>query len=351
MPGPDDRDTAIDHQPDHGSVDDRWTPGGTPPAPGWYEDPWNANAIRRWDGHDWTGEAAPKGSSPDSPPQPPQMAEPHDAPRPPTFSRVPAAGLGLPGPSPAPAPSRRTRRANPLLVAGIAAAVVVVAVVVVMSGHGGSTSTSTTLAPAPPSTVAGPVGLAGSVLNASDLGKGWTATPPAHALTAPEYTQGPCGSSFWAHNVAGYTSSFVNGASAATAHGSVVTKVVQAPTVAISDQQQSVINAPAYAACLKQTVTSEVRSQLVPGSGENVTTVNITPFSLNLTFSNHAFVISVTVARPGGATRQVTVNAVVIFSGRYAATIDVSWSSDAPLSGQIVQQQASNEASHLTSLG
>ena len=79
--------------------------------------------------------------------------------------------------------------------------------------------------------------------------------------------------------------------------------------------------------------------------------VTVTPFTLNLGIPSRAYVVSVTVAGPGTATHQVTVNAVTMFSGRYEATLDVSWSSDAPLGGEIVQQQAANEATHLASLG
>ncbi len=260
------------------------------------------------------------------------------------------ASLFAPETAPAPAAPAARKRPNPLLIGGIVAAVVVVIAVVVMSGHSGSTSSSPPpLAPASPTT-AGAVGISASVLNASDLGSGWTASPPAHALTAPEYTQGPCGAAAWAHNVAGYQSSFVNGASAATAHGAVVTSTVEAPSLVIAQQQQGVIEAPAYAACLKQTVTSQVQSQLPAGSGQAVSTVTVTPFSLNLTVPNHAYVVTVTVAGPGKATRQVTDNAVLLFSGRYSARVDVSWSSDAPLAAAIVQQQSSNEAAHLESL-
>ena len=74
-----------------------------------------------------------------------------------------------------------------------------------------------------------------------------------------------------------------------------------------------------------------------------------TPFSLQLPVQTWAFVVNVTVSTPGG-TRVVTDNTVTMFSGQYSATIDVSWSSDAPLGGQIVQQMAAYEASHLTAL-
>jgi hypothetical protein len=349
MPGPDDRDTVVDHDhPPHTAGDDRWSPGGPPPEPGWYADPWNATMIRRWDGSQWTGETASKGSTPPAaaPPAPPPSADPVGVPvTHPPFAVQPAAALSPPTAAPA-----RRRLPNPFFLAGVAVAVVVVGVVVLMSGQSSTSSTATTLPPAPVPTVARPVGLTGSVLTTADLGTGWTATPHAHALTAPEYTAGPCGSSFWVHNVGGYESSFVNGPTAATAHGAVVSKVYEAPSLVETNQQQTFVSSTAYAACLKQTITSEVRSQLPAGSGQSVTGVAVTPFTLTLGTPTRAYVVSVTVTGPGAATHQVTVNAVALFSGRYEATLDVSWSSDAPLGSQIVQLQAANEETHLTSL-
>lgn len=363
MPGTDDRDTVVDHGPAGDATGgDRWSPGGPPPEPGWYEDPWNAQAIRRWDGSQWTGETLSKGSTPppaEPPPpvavEPPDDVEPDDvAPalppiQPFAFANDPFASA--PEPEAQPSPATRRRLPNPFILAGIAAALVVVGVVVVTSGKTSTSNTTTTLPPAPIPTVAKSVGLAGSVLTAVDLGAGWTAAPPAHALTAPEYTSGPCGSSFWSHNTGGYESSLVNGRTAASAHGAAVTLVYQAPSVVGTNQQEGFVSSPAYAACLKQTITTEVRSQLPAGSGQAVSVVTVTPFTLNLGIPSRAYVVSVTVAGPGAATHQVTVNAVTMFSGRYEATLDVSWSSDAPLGGEIVQQQAANEATHLTSLG
>ncbi len=63
MTGTDDRDTAVD-------AHDRWSPGGSPPAPGWYDDPWNPQALRRWDGSAWSGETMRKGPLPDGPAAP-----------------------------------------------------------------------------------------------------------------------------------------------------------------------------------------------------------------------------------------------------------------------------------------
>jgi hypothetical protein len=355
MPGIDDRDTVVDHGPAGDAGGDRWSPGGPPPEPGWYEDPWNPKSIRRWDGSQWTGETLSKDATPPpaAPPLPVAVDPPVVAPAPPPvqptkFSNDPFA----PAPQPEATYAATGRRLpNPFLLAGIAAAVVLVGVVVVMSGKSSTSGTATTLPPAPVPTVAKTVGLAGSALTAADLGTGWTASPPAHALTAPEYRAGPCGSAFWSHNVGGYESSLVNGRSAATAHGAAVTMVYKAPSVVEIDQQQTFVSSPAYAACLKQTITDEVRRQLPAGSGQTVSSVLVTPFTLILGIPSKAYVISVTVAGPGAATRQVTVNTVAMFSGHYEATLDVSWSSDAPLGGAIVQRQAANEATHLTSLG
>jgi len=86
------------------------------------------------------------------------------------------------------------------------------------------------------------------------------------------------------------------------------------------------------------------------GSGQAVASATTTPFTVQLPIPSRAFVVSVVVSRPGGAVRVVTVNTVAMFSGRYAATVEVSWSSDAPLGGQIVQQQAAYEAAHIQAL-
>ena len=67
MPGSDDHDTVVDRH-------DRWSPGGPPPAEGWYDDPWNAEFLRRWDGAQWTGETIRKGEIP------PPAGEPEPAP-------------------------------------------------------------------------------------------------------------------------------------------------------------------------------------------------------------------------------------------------------------------------------
>src|SRR5579862_5512829 len=276
--------------------------GGAPVVahrePGWYDDPWNDANIRRWDGEDWTGETAPKPSAP--------------APESPAAAKAVRAS------------ARRKWPVNPLVVGGVVAAVVVVGVVVAMSGHSGPTSsTGTTVTPASTPSTAAAGGLPTGVLNAVDVGGGWTPVE-SRALAKAEYTQGPCSSALWARNTGGYMSSFVKGATVSTAHGSVITRVVEAPDVAVADQQQVVVRAPAYGACLQQTVESEVRSQLPAGSGQSVTGATAAPFSLQLPVPTWAFVISVTVSTPGGGSRVVTDNTVTMVSGRYLATIDVS---------------------------
>ena len=346
---PDERRTVVD--------EDRWSPGGPPPAPGWYEDPWNASNLRRWDGTQWTGETGSKTAGPPPEAEPQLGPAPRDEPDATwapaaTEPAPPAAAPAPPTPAaPASAPAATTRRLlNPFVIAGAVAAIAVVGVVVALSGHSSSPSggTAATLSPPPASTA--PLGLPASVLTGADLGPGWTATPSAHAMTAAEYTAGPCGSTLWARNVGGYESAFVKGASAATAHGAAVSNVFEAPSIAVANQQWAVISAPAYASCLEQRIIGEVRSQLPAGAGQSVTGATMTPFSLDLSVPSRAFVVSVTVTAPGGATHQVTDNAVAISSGRYIATVDVSWSSDAPLGSQIVQEQAANEATHLSAL-
>jgi hypothetical protein len=286
--------------------------------PGWYDDPWNAANIRRWDGEGWTGETAPK------PAAAPREARPK---------------------------AQRGWRVNPLAAGGFGVAVVVIALVVLVAGHSGTSPPATTavrpLSGAP--TTLAPKGLASAVLVAADVGGGWTAVE-SRPLTPMEYTLGPCGSGLWAHNTGGYLSSFLKGASVASAHGSLITKVVEAPSLEVANQQQAIVDAPAYGGCLEQMVVADVRSQLPAGSGQALTAATITPFSLQLPVPSRAFVVSVTVSLPGGGRRVVYDNAVAMSSGRYLATVEVSWSSDAPVGGQIVQQLAAYEASHVTAL-
>src|SRR5579871_6570238 len=333
-------------------VDDQQGGASTIPRrdPGWYDDPWNATQIRRWDGAEWTGETAPK---PVTPPNAPLASAP-SSPSSPSSNAPSPAGFTSDAPprrNGAPASARSRRRVNPLFVAGAVAAVAVVGVVVALSGHS-SSSSSTATTEAPPAstpTTGAPAGLASSVLVPADLGTGWTAIE-SRPLTPAEFTLGPCANPAWAHNVAGYLSSFVKGASAATAHGSVIAKVVEAPSLTVADDQHLAVQAPAYGACLQQRVVAEVRSTLPAGSSEVVSGATTTPFAVQLPIPSQAFVVSVVVSRPGAAPRVVTVNAVAMFVGRYSATVEVSWSSDAPLGGQIVQQQAAYEAAHLTAL-
>ena len=302
-------------------------PGGAPGTaqrePGWYDDPWNDANIRRWDGEEWTGETAPK----------------------------PVAAPGAPGArgNPAATPAKRGVRVNPLVAVGALAAIAVVAGVVLVSGHGGGPSTSATTAPAGGATptTAAPVGLPSAVLAATDVGGGWTAVE-TRPLTAKEYTQGRCGSPLWAHDTAGYRSSFVKGANVGSAHGSITAEVLEAASLGVAQQQQSLVEAAAYGTCLQQTIVFEVQSQLPPG--QQVVAATVTPFSLRMTTPSRAFVVNVTVSLPGGGRRVVTDNAVAMFSGRYMATVDVSWSSDAPLGAAIVQQQAQFEATRLAAL-
>jgi hypothetical protein len=302
-------------------------PGGAPGTaqrePGWYDDPWNAANIRRWDGEEWTGETAPKPTA--SPTAP-----------------------NAPGAAAAPNATRRVR-VNPLVAVGVAAAIAVIAGVVVLSGHSAGPSSSATTVPTGgvTPTTAAPIGLPSAVLAATDVGGGWTAVE-TRPLTAKEYTQGRCGSALWAHDTAGYRSSFVKGASAATAHGSISAEVFEAATLDVAQQQESLVEAAAYGTCLQQTIVFEVQSQLPPG--QQVVGATVTPFSLHMTMPTRAFVVDVTVSLPGGGRRVVTDNAVAMFSGRYMATVDVSWSSDAPLGSEIVQQQSQFEATRLTAL-
>ncbi len=53
--------------------EDEWSPlPGPEGQPGWYTDPWNSNALRFWDGHQWSGKTAVPGEVPEGPVMPEQ---------------------------------------------------------------------------------------------------------------------------------------------------------------------------------------------------------------------------------------------------------------------------------------
>jgi hypothetical protein len=102
--------------------------------------------------------------------------------------------------------------------------------------------------------------------------------------------------------------------------------------------------------CFKQQVVAEVESLFPPGSGQSVTGTSVNPFTMSLPVPTESYVVTVSEAGPGPTTEFLTDDSVVMFEGPYEATVDVSWTSLAPLTQEIVQTQAANEAQHLLSL-
>lgn len=208
-----------------------------------------------------------------------------------------------------------------------------------------------TLGPTP-----GPQGLASGLLQLPDLGPGWTAHPGAHAMAAAEYRQGPCGSSLWAHNTGGYQASYINGAATEQSHGALVNFVLEAPSASVASQQQALVASPAFLPCLERTAAQEAASEFPVGSGETVGQVTANPFTLNLPASTQSsvlstcYVLTIPVLLKGKVVQTITDDSVTMFAGVYEATLDVSWSSLAPLTQQIVQLQAAALAIHLAAL-
>jgi hypothetical protein len=230
---------------------------------------------------------------------------------------------------------------------------VVAVLVIIMSGVSSSSPQQSSLPAVGPIVTAppGPVGLAAGVLTAGDVGTGWTAYPGGHPLAASAYTAGPCRSPLWSSDVAGYEASFINGTNASAAHGAVVSEVFEARSVTTATAQQQFIGSSAFLPCLEQKVAAEVESQFPKGAGWAVTGDVANPFQLQLSGASAVgWVLMVSVRDGFGATSVLTDDSVEIFTGPYEATLDVSWNSQAPLTQEIVQAQATTEAEHLATL-
>jgi hypothetical protein len=66
-------------------------------APGWYDDPHDRNALRYWDGRQWTPQQQRKAAVPPPPPQqPPPPPQNYGAPPPPPSQSAPPPGYGTP---------------------------------------------------------------------------------------------------------------------------------------------------------------------------------------------------------------------------------------------------------------
>ena len=333
----------------------QWTTVAGPAAPSWQPDPWNPNAQRWWDGSEWTGRVAPAGPAPPDPR--------HETPGPPgavlvaSVAHDPSSWDETARSRKRQAPTfQRSRRGPEVLIgAAVVVAIVVVAAVVFSSSSGSppkNTQGGVPLAPVALGPSAGEQGLGAGLLDVSDLGPAWTPHPYGHPMAPADYTHGPCGSKLWAQDVGGYEASFLNGDAAGQSHGAVVNEVLEATSARVASQQQRFVASPGFLTCLNVTDGQEALSQL---RGATLGQVSADPYALHLPTSTRAaiqstaYVVTIPVAGQGGA-QTITDDSVVMFSGPYEATLDVSWSSLAPLTQQIVQLQADALAIHLAAL-
>jgi hypothetical protein len=247
------------------------------------------------------------------------------------------------------------RGISPGLVAiiGLVIAIVVVALAAVVLTGGSSPGSSSQVVSGP----AGPIGvgaLAPGVLTADDLGAGWTAYPNPHPIPATIFTQGPCSSPLWAKELGAYQSSFVNGNYVSTAHGAVISQVLEAPSGAIAGQQRQLVLSPAYVPCLERLAAQEAQSQFPATAHQAVGGVSAAPLPVSLpptaaavTTSGHTVTIAVT---SSGAPETIYDDSVEMFLGVYEGRLDVSWCSCAPLTGQTAQQAETRLAERLSDL-
>jgi Protein of unknown function (DUF2510) len=137
----------------------------TPRQPGWYDDPDDSNAVRYWDGQDWTPHREPKSYSRQTPPVVPAPSGP------PAAQHELDPGQALP-------PLPWYRRPGILRAAAFAALIAEVAITVSGPGDPGTAPGSTTAASTPWSA------------SFSLISTGWwtpdpTASPPAEHQTEP----------------------------------------------------------------------------------------------------------------------------------------------------------------------
>jgi uncharacterized protein DUF2510 len=337
------------------------TAGSAPPPteqlePGWYPDPWNPGQQRWFSGGDWSGRTAPAGSTPADP-----RREETAAYEPPTTAeelRPAAAPAEEPSPwerKPPTGPTFAKDRTVPIvLVVGVVIAIVAVAAVVLLSGSGSPKGQSSG-GIAQPVTVAPTVhGLAAGLLVAADLGPGWTPHPGAHAMKPAEFKAGPCGSTLWQSDIGGWQASFINGAAVGASRGAVINEVREAPSPTVIGQQQAYIASPAFLPCLRQEAAGKASSLVGPGS--RVGAINVQPLALTLpattqaSMSSRAEILTIPVTASNSTSQVITDEHVQLFYGPYEATLDVTWSSLAPLTSEIVQLQADALATRVSGL-
>lgn len=364
------------------SADDLWrhtalehpeaTAGSAPPpaqelTAGWYPDPWNPSQQRWFSGADWSGRTAPAESTPPDPRleesvayEPATTAEelrPAAAPvaAAPVADAPVAEGQSPWERKPPSGPTFAKDRTVPtVLVAGVVIAVIAVAAVVLLSG-GGSPKSQSDGGIAQPVTVAPTVhGLAAGLLIADDLGPGWTPHPGAHTMKPAEFKAGPCGSTLWQADVGGWQASFINGAAVGASRGAVINEVRETPSPAVIGQQQAYIASPGFLPCLQQEAATKAASLVGPGS--KVGTISVQPLTLTLpattqaSMSSRAEILSIPVTASNSTSQVITDEHVQLFYGPYEATLDVTWSSVAPLTSEIVQLQADALATRVAGL-
>jgi len=297
--------------------------------PGWHPDPWNASGLRWWDGAQWSGQTAPIGTSP-------------------------------PGEAPTPTPRSVGRPRPPvqtLVVAGVAlVAVVVVAVVALGSRTAGPpkrvlTAPAATLPPVPTTAPAAhALGLAAGVLTPGDVGGGWTVSAAPSKVPQSDYTQGPCGSPLWAHDVAGEQTRLVDGGGGIIQSGEISSQVGEAQSSDAAGAQAAFVTSPSYETCARVQVVAQLESA-ISGTAVSLGQVSADPLTLNvpMTSVGYAFTIGlVNNALQEGT--YLTDDRVELFTGPYEGVLDIISNSLNPLPGNLVQNVTSVLAQRLAAL-
>src|SRR5581483_11010522 len=187
--------------------------------------------------------------------------------------------------------------------------------------HVSAGSTATTAAP-PTTAPAKQVSLSEGVLTQDDLGGAWAPKAPVAALTGDQLTSGPCGSVLWAHDVAGYTSSFVSG-TVVKQLAKVVSAVREAQTEAASESQAAFVTSSSYAPCLRDMITLQM-ALWAKTLGGQLDGLALDPLPLDAAVTNkQAYVATVAIGDNAGDEIGFTVDFVELFTGRYEATLEI----------------------------
>ncbi len=218
-----------------------------------------------------------------------------------------------------------------VVLAAAGAAVLLVAVVVVVLAAGGHPSHRVTsggpVTTAPPPTTAAPapvVSLSEGLLSADDLGGAWTAKGTVAALTLAQLPQGPCGSTLWANDVAGYHAQFINGGGGFVRTASVTSEIREATSEQAATTQAAFVTSSGYATCLQAEAEAGLNLALA-ADGLKVDATAVDPLPLPVSSTNaQAYVITAEVVDGGGnVAADITIDHVELFSGRYEGTLNV----------------------------